>query len=235
MLSLTTGGCASPRHVKLEAPSDSASDQERVKAFDKMRAVSQRETHITYTNQYGGVVGASRSVDYLQLNNGERVYYAEDLVPVLHEESAARKAAQRSKDEYDAGKPYSTTGAVMMYTGLGVLAVSPLLILGATDSETGDLDLTPMWIGLGVGTVLSLAGLGVGLVGSSHMAEAARERETAFELYNEGLAQRLDVCVDDDVLVPCAGGVYAGGTTPEGDAEPVGETAGDEEPLDLGD
>jgi hypothetical protein len=41
-------------------------------------------------------VGTSKQVDYLQLADGRRVYYPEDLLPVVSEESPAAVAADSS-------------------------------------------------------------------------------------------------------------------------------------------
>src|SRR5262245_19311480 len=94
LCALVSAGCH--EHVELRAPSRDASLEERERSYESLRPLSMHETHTTYLRN-GVPVGASRSTDYLQLQNGRRVYYAEDIQPVVAETSPAWTAAAQSQ------------------------------------------------------------------------------------------------------------------------------------------
>jgi hypothetical protein len=71
-----------------------------------------------------------------------------------------------------------------------------------------------------IGGGIMLVGTAVTLVSGGFARKAMDEKATAFELYNEGLAMRLNVCSDEKVLVPCS--EVAGSEPPQ---VPSGRTA----------
>jgi len=76
---LVLTGCAA--HVDLQAPPASASVRTRVAAYDQLKGLSYHQTTVTTFGTMGS--STSHSTDYLQLANGTRVYYAEDLLVIL--------------------------------------------------------------------------------------------------------------------------------------------------------
>src|SRR6186713_2681105 len=88
--------CACHAHHELTAPDSAASVAARESAYAELRPLSYHETHTTYMRGFVPV-GVDKSVDYLQLADGRRVYYPEDLLPVVPEGSAAAEAAKSSE------------------------------------------------------------------------------------------------------------------------------------------
>ena len=147
------GGCQG--HVTLSAPPRSASLHERVQSYTQLRPLSMHETHITYLS--GGVpTGAARRTDYLQLANGQRIYYAEDILPVVDSASPAAVAAKEAESARD-------TGNTLFGVGIGGIVVGPtvmMLPLITGDTDDGKVNQTPLL----VGAAISLAGVAVWLV-----------------------------------------------------------------------
>ena len=73
---LALSGCA--EHLELRAPPASAPAQERVAAYNELKGLSYHETTVTTIGTIGS--GTTHSTDYMQLANGGRVYYPEDLL-----------------------------------------------------------------------------------------------------------------------------------------------------------
>ncbi len=203
---LFTVGCHA--HVNLDAPTATASSRERLAAYERLRAISMHETHITYMR--GNVaVGAERRTDYLQLEGGERVYHPEDVRPVVREGSPT----WRSIDDYE------SSGNVI--TGLligGFVAVGAGTAISTAALVTNDGDGVPplVWAGVGVG--------GAGIIALAILPFIVQlqndEKATVFETYNKSLIDNLDLCVvGDDAVKPCE------------DLDAVGEPEEEEEPA----
>ncbi|HEY5947957.1 MAG TPA: hypothetical protein VIV40_20815 [Kofleriaceae bacterium] len=168
-------------HVTLVPPPPDATPDQRVQAFNQLHAVSEKTTT---TTSCGGGGGCSTTVEKeLNLANGTRVYYPDDLLPVVHPESesarevhAARRAVSRQR-----------TWAL---AALG-FAIGGVVIFTQTDN----------------GKAAFLIG-GGGILVSAFFAwrnyfESIDHISRANETYNAGLAQRLDVCVSGFYVVPC--------------------------------
>jgi hypothetical protein len=146
------------------------------------------ETHITALSN-GVPVGAVRQVDYLQLNQGERVYYPEDLLAVISRDSPSGRAAERSRD----ARSTANTLAGLGYGGIAIgggLMLSPVL-----SSSGGDFNMTPVYIGGGT----MMLGLILGLVASSYRGTANDEAATAFETYDSALRDSLQYTESNSV------------------------------------
>lgn len=181
---LGSAGCH--EHVQLRAPTADASQEEREDSYESLRPVSMHETHVTYLQ--GGVpVGAERQTDYLQLQNGTRVYYPEDLKPVVSENSPAWLAAGESQSARSTANTLLGTG-IAAYVGGGTLMLVPPLTFDASDPNAS-MNMTPLYIGAGV----MLAGVVCHLVSRSFRSTANDEAATAFETYDAGLRERLDL------------------------------------------
>jgi hypothetical protein len=177
----------------LSAPPASAPLQARAEAYDQLKGLSFHETTVT---TYGslGATGTSHSTDYLQLANGTRVYYPEDLLPVVAEGSPSAKAAQASESKRE------TAGYLTMGSIASVVAGTVIAILPFTQASGGHINGTPILLGLGVALV---GGLGFGIaahfVGESSQDEAA----TAYETYDRGLLDRLNLCARENTITDC--------------------------------
>jgi len=75
-------GCAA-HHVQLNAPESDAPIVQRLDAYERLKAVSLSETHITTLNKWGAPIAAAHRTDSLLLQSGERVNEPEDLWPSL--------------------------------------------------------------------------------------------------------------------------------------------------------
>lgn len=147
------------------------------------------ETHTTYLRG-GAPVGASREVDYLQLADGRRVYYPEDLLPVVDENSASAQAATRSRSARSTSYTLKGVGYGGIVLGAGIMLV-PLL----QEREPGEqMSTTPILLG---GAVMILGGV-ISLVSGVYSRQASDEASTAFETYDGALRARLDLRDRDD-------------------------------------
>lgn len=181
LCALATAGCH--EHVELRAPTRDAPLQEREESYESLRPVSMHETHTTYLRN-GVAVGASRSTDYLQLENGTRVYYPEDIQPVVSETSPAWLAAGESQSARATANTVSAIGIGGMVVGGGVM-LAPIF---SHDPE-GTINMTPIYIG---GAIM-IAGAICQLVSTSFRSTANDEAATAFETYDSGLRDRLNL------------------------------------------
>jgi hypothetical protein len=177
----------------LTAPPASAPVQTRVDAYNQLKGLSYHETTVTTYGTFGGG-STSHSTDYMQLANGTRVYYPEDVLPVVAEDSPPAKAAEASQSKRETAH-YLTLGAVAAVAAGIVLAVLPI-----ATAKDGNVEGTPILIGLGVG-LFGGAGLGIAahFVGNSAQDEAA----TTYETYDTGLLQKLNLCAKDNGLADC--------------------------------
>ncbi|HZU83302.1 MAG TPA: hypothetical protein VE987_10315, partial [Polyangiaceae bacterium] len=173
-------GCAS--HADLIAPPPSAPLRSRLAAYDELKSLSYHSTTVTTYGSFGS--STTRSTDYMQLANGTRVYYPEDILPVVPEGSAPANAAEASKSKRDLASVLALTSALSIAGGLALTVLS--FTSGSSDSRG-----TPIAIGLGVALG---GGLGFGLAARFVGASAQDEAATAYETYDHGLLERLHLC-----------------------------------------
>jgi hypothetical protein len=187
---LALTGCAA--HVDLVAPPSSASVDSRVAAYDRLKGLSYHSTTVTTYGAMGGSTG--HSTDYMQLANGERVYFPEDILSVVPDESPAAKAADASRSKRDTARTLTWLAVAAVAAG-AVLAITPI-----ATSHGGNVDGTPVLAGLGL-AILGGAGFAIAahFVGESAEDEAA----TAFETYDAALLQRLNLCAQGNGLGDC--------------------------------
>jgi hypothetical protein len=181
-------------HQELVAPDSSASIEEREAAYEQLKPLSYHETHITYVRGFVPV-GTEKQVDYLQLADGRRVYYPEDILPVVPEDSSAAAAAQSSESARTTSTTLRALGVGGWVVG-GVIAFVPFFTPRDYDEP---INLTPVWAGLavvGVGSILYL-------VGGGFSSTANDEAATAFETYDTGLRERLGICSPTDRSPAC--------------------------------
>lgn len=181
-------------HHELEAPTSAASIESREAAYEQLKPISYHETHITYL-QGGMPVGAAKQVDYLQLADGRRIYYPEDILPVVPEESPAALAAESSRSARTTSRTLQAFGIGGWVVGTSLM-VAPLL---STPEPDGSRDLTLLYAGLGVVGVGSI----VYLVAMPFRSDAHDEAATAFETYDAGLRDRLGICSPTDRSPEC--------------------------------
>ncbi len=192
---LATLGACEP-HQQLSAPPATAAEAERVAAYEKLQPLSMHRTDITYL-QGGVAVGHEREVDYLQVADGRRVYYAEDILPVVPEGSPAAIAAKRSSSKRQLADGLYWGGIAALTAG-AALFLTPLFL--EEDEQTGEPAFDPP---LALSGGLMLAGGGLIIASKLPSRSSHDEAQTAFETYEPALRKKLDLCVIERTLVSC--------------------------------
>lgn len=194
-------------HVQLSAPPASAPSAERLGAYQRLRATGYQQTQVVTVGQYG-VTGVTRTTDFLQLQSGERVYYPEDILPVVGPDSPAGLAAAASVSARDTGAIFNGIAITLTSVGLGVLLAS-LAFIGEDSTSTGSGG-APGSDGLGTALTLILVGGGIAIAGSImlipamiYASNATDEATSAYETYNTSLAGNLGLCERGDQVVDC--------------------------------
>lgn len=179
VLTILLVGCKP--HVTLVPPPPNASPDERVAAFERLAAVSEKMTITTSCRTMGG---CSETVELtLNLANGTQVHHAEDLLPMVPPDSETAQAVHAS---------HRASRRTWMWAGLAAGAlVAGFVVFDATDNEK-----------------LAFAVGGGGIVVGALMAWRSTNEEThqirrANETYNDGLARTLRVCVDGYIVEAC--------------------------------
>jgi hypothetical protein len=212
---LLSGLAACQAHVGLNAPAKEAPLEERARAYEELRPLSHHES-VLVTTQNGFVASATPLPGYLQLNSGARVYYAEDLLPVLPPDSVAAKAAVESQKASGVRDVFTGVGATIGGVGLVAMAI----ILASVPAVP---NLSPSWtreefdqhmsnsraalgqtmIGAGVGIGGVARGTLVWLIGGLAEGRTITDSlRTAFETYDAGLRARLGVPAKGEVSPP---------------------------------
>ncbi len=180
-------------HVSPQAPPRDAPLEARIAAYQQLRPTGQ--VHTITTNQYGAEVG--HDLD-LVTASGMTVKHADDLIPVLDENSAAARTARKSGSARQnkwlwmvGGMTVSTAGFGLMWSGMNANFDDPDGMAGENRANLG--------IGLGV------AGAVAGAIGWYYYRHVeVSQRAATFANYDDGLRARLDLCVQGLQLVDCA-------------------------------
>lgn len=136
------------------------------------------------TTLYAGVpVGTARQVDYLQLNQGDRVYFPEDLLAVVSPDSPSGRAAERSRSARSTAKTLAGVGSGFLVLGGGLMVV-PIISSGPDDMK-----MTPFFIGGAAAALGFIAMFATMPFGQTANDEAA----TAFETYDSALRDSLQI------------------------------------------
>lgn len=187
-------GCAAP-HITLEAPPPSAAPETRLEAYDTLRRHPEdhQRLRLVTGNSMPGV-----SPEYILLNRGAKVYYPTDLLPAVAPDSATATNARQWLEARESASTYTTLGTWVLI-GTPVLTAVSFAALGP-ETEDGEPNIA-------IPLTILVAGLGGGLtslvVGWVHGQRSAHARTSAFELYDDDLRQRLDLCEVDGRIGPC--------------------------------
>lgn len=193
-------GCVTPKHLVLQAPPTSAPDEERVAAYESLRPVNVQQRTGVYAYPLGNtfITGAYNYMDYIQLNDGQRVQWPEDLIPVVAPKSPSAAAIERWQNLNEQRK---TLGTAMWITMASVAGAS--LVAGTagaiwfTQVPENENTAQSASIGLTVCGFISalmlplLTQLGFLIPIAPIANEMDRERETAFSMYDQSLRKRL--------------------------------------------
>jgi hypothetical protein len=173
-------GCRPP-HQTLPTTPASLTPAERVETFNRFVAWKEH-----WLSQNGAVVN-----HYVSFQNGWEVYYPEDLIPVVGEDSSTAKHARVAARARAKQIRWERIGLAGLLGGF-VVWVSPIV----TDSD-------PTWQPK-VAIALAVAGLvAYGAMGTYYRLDVNRETHAAYEAYDDDLAARLQICVAGLQVVPC--------------------------------
>lgn len=185
MCSLLLSASCRP-HVQLKAPESTAPAETRVAAFNQLRATQMQTTEVTSNAAIGSQY---QLIDFLDLNDGTRVYHPADVMSVLAPESDAYKNLAAA--ESDASLAYKFYyGAIA-----GVLVGTILTGTQIVDGSKGPL----LYGGLGLvaGGVIAIP------IGNSFSQRATHRATDGFRGYNVGLMRKLNVCEDGRQVTSC--------------------------------
>lgn len=176
-------------HVALTVPGRDAPSAERLTAYQQLRPYAMQRTRVTSSR------GSYTTTDFLELDNGERIYHVADILPLVDAQSDAAQSAHRAQ-KFGAANRHTFLGA------LGTLVLGSVVMIASASShhDAGESSLGPgFFIGLGlVGG--SLLGVPIGNYFGSKANSAAAE---AYGQYETGLRQKLNLCLKGAEVVPC--------------------------------
>jgi hypothetical protein len=184
-------------HIELRAPESSAPEPARLRAYQELAPLSYHETQVAYVSGYGFPVGTVKKTDYLQLADGRRVYYAEDILPVVPDDSPAALAANDSSSNRHLSNLLYAGGVAAIVAG-AALMVAPFVTHDPASQEP--FNWTPALVGLGI----SIGG-GVGLLSASSIVDnnSQDQAASAFETYEPAVRKKLALCRDGDRVYAC--------------------------------
>jgi hypothetical protein len=172
--------------VQLNAPDSSAPPDERVAAFHRLRATKMQTTKVTTNASIGSRYDR---IDFLDLNDGTRIYHPADAMNVLAPDSESYRLLESA--ESDASLAYK------LYYGAaaGILVGTILTFTQITDNSSGPL----LYGGLG----LAAGGVIAVPIGNFYSQRATHRATEGFRLFNIGLMRKLDVCEDGNHVAAC--------------------------------
>jgi len=191
---MALGGCANFPHVEVSAPNADAPLEERLEAYQRLSTTSTSAPMVVR-------VDPSHPAQ-ITLSDGTQVYWSEDLLPVVSEDSPTAKAAQKANRIRTTAKTIGIISSIATLVG-GAMLFGPVLASVISDRE-------PSKGATGValtGGFLSAGGIGVSITGQVKANTAARENAWAFGTYNLDLRRRLGICrTKSGDMVDCAPG-----------------------------
>jgi hypothetical protein len=178
-------GCGKP-HVHIPTPPPQLTPDQRVAAFKKYRQAGEGVEIISNC----GIGGCkSSTTDLLLMGDGTEIRYAEDLLPLLPSDSPAASAARDVDTARRKSKRLARIGMLMF----GGCFIGSMVAF----SEEND----PL---MALGLAGALGGFGLWIASSFiYDGEINRKTKLVYEGYDQGLATKLDVCVNGLTVVPC--------------------------------
>jgi hypothetical protein len=190
LAAMLVAGCARGPSIQLEAPPVSAPLEVRMEAYQNLRPLKMRETHV---RDFGVIFGRRYEyVDYVELGSGQRVAYPETLLSVVDPDSPTADITREAKARRKRARRMGYVGWALVAAGLGTM------IGGASADDTTTK--RALLIG-GAATVATGISLRIGRRYVKH-AEYRLERD-AFLAYDLSLRQRLNVCLDRESADAC--------------------------------
>jgi hypothetical protein len=187
--------CAS--HVDLVAPAASAPVNERIAAYEQLKGLSYDTRTVTTTTTMNGSAAGATSTAYftddMHLANGTRVFYAQDILKVVPEESITARYASAARSKRSTAI-WLTLAAVASVVGGAFLAIVPV-----ATAQYGQVNPIPIVFGAN----LALGAIGLGIAAKVVGESGEHDKAQAFETYNTSLLQRLRLCPQNSQLADC--------------------------------
>jgi hypothetical protein len=183
--SLATGACID--HAHLTPPPTDGTAEQRLAAYQQLSP----RGFGSFQNQHANDIG------FLVLGDGTRVYFPDDLEPVVPAGSPTALAGERHKSAWQRAKHWFKIG------GLGfaaAIAIPSIALLTMHDDRAR----TEVIVGgAGAGVVVGYVGLFGGLI---DMVQSNGERASAFLTYDDALRAELHLCIAGLEVYDCASG-----------------------------
>ena len=169
-------GCAS--HVTLSVPTANAPLATRAEAYRALHSTLAVQT----TRSVSG--GGTTFDNEMLLGDGRTVAYAEDILPVVPEQSKSAEYAQRSLNQRSTGHTCAWISAVSAIA-FGAIVLG---VVSSAESGTNGLEKTGL-------AVSGLSAAGFGIANYIFLSSSSDDAMQAYRHYNDDLQRKLSICV----------------------------------------
>jgi hypothetical protein len=177
-------GCGG--HLTLQAPAANAPEEERVRAYARLRPVDRSVSRESVVSPDQGKRNrTSHRTNFIVLGNGQKVEHVEDLLPVVPADSDMANDARASVS-------LDRLGTIAIVVGIAAAGATGVLFLVSEDEYPG-----PLTFG---GAAAS--GLVIG-IGFGARVQSGHRASRAFTAYDFALRRHLDLCDTRGVLATC--------------------------------
>ncbi len=186
-----SSGCY--QHLDLPQLSPHAPLKTRVDNYNRYHAINSVVVSVTNADTGRKVADIPR---FLQIEDGRRIHYAEDMLPVVGDQTISGRAATKSRIFRRWGHTTSIGGYILSLSGMmGMVAVAP-----AVASEDQSAASTPtFWVSAGV----LVSGTIAYFVGRHLFSREYDEEMVAFSNYNKSIRNNLNLCLHGEVVLDC--------------------------------
>jgi len=185
VLAALSGACIS--HANLAPPPVDASGADRLAIYQQLAP----RGFGSFQNR------RSNDIGFLVLGDGTRVYFPEDLAPVVPAGSPTARAGRAHVGAWARAKHWMKVGGIAFASSVIVPAVA-LATMDDSDRRT------EIMIGGAAGGFV--VGMGSFIAGAINLVDANGERASAFLTYDDALRAELRLCVSGLEVFDCATG-----------------------------
>jgi hypothetical protein len=185
LASLFASACIS--HAHLAPPPVAAPAGDRLAVYQQLSP----RGFGSFQNQHANDLG------FLVLGDGTRVYFPEDLEPVVPPDSPTARAGRAHESAWSRAKHWMKIGAV----GFAAAIVVPVVALATMHDD--DTRTEVMVGGAAGGMIVGWVGFGGAIV---NLVDANGERASAFLTYDDSLRSELHLCIAGLEVYDCATG-----------------------------
>lgn len=177
-------------HVQLpEPPGKSGPFEDRAAYYDEHKPIA--ADRVTTVSMYGKAPIVQSGIPFLQLANGTRVVWVEDLRPAVDAASPTARALDESVEARASADAWMVGGAAGIAAGILVVLAAIPLASATRGPEDNGMNVSVLLGGVVAGAGLSLVGSVPLLVSFIDANRAAQARETAFTTFDASLKKKL--------------------------------------------